>query len=65
MKPLFNMPRIDTPTTAYINGRTIRVARLACPYCYHGLHAHDFEVIDDNVRVVCSSCHRDLFAIEG
>jgi hypothetical protein len=64
MKPLLNMPRTDAPTAAYINGRTIRTAGLMCPYCQHRLHAHDFEVVDDNVRAVCTSCHCDLLAIE-
>jgi hypothetical protein len=62
MKPLLNMP--CEPTAAYINGRTIRAARLLCPYCHYGLHAHDFEVIDGDVRVVCTSCHCDLLTIE-
>lgn len=64
MKP-FHMPRVEEPTAAYIDGRTIRVAPLACPHCQHGLHAHDFEVIDgNNIRAVCPSCHHDLFTIE-
>ena len=58
------LPRAK-PTAAYIGGRTIRAAPLLCPYCQHGLNAHDFEAIDSsNVRAVCSACGRDLLTIE-
>ena len=52
------------PTVAYIGSRAIRLAPLACPYCHHGLRAHDVEPIGDEVRLICPACHRDLLTID-
>jgi hypothetical protein len=57
-------PHEPQHTIAYHGDRMIKLARLACPYCLHGLHAHDVEVIGDDLRIVCASCHRDVVAIE-
>ena len=53
-----------TITTAHSGDRTIKLAPLACPYCEHGLHAHDIEIIGDGIPIVCAGCHRDLLSVE-
>jgi hypothetical protein len=56
---------VATPTAAYNAGRTIKLAPLICPYCRHGLHAHNVEPLgDDDIRIVCSACHSDLLTVE-
>jgi hypothetical protein len=57
---------LTSTSTAYTDTRTIKLAPLACPYCHHGLQAHDVEPLGDGeVRIVCSACHLDLLTIEG
>ena len=53
-----------TITTAHSGDRTIKLAPLFCPYCERGLHAHDIEIIGDDISIVCAGCHRDLLTVQ-
>ena len=52
-------------TSAFTRDRAIRAARLVCVFCMHPLHARDFEVAGDNIRVVCPNCGKELISVEG
>ena len=53
------------PTVAYSAGRKVTLAPHACPYCGNQVRAVDADLHDDgDVRLICSTCHRDLFVIE-
>ena len=53
-----NVHKSLTPTSTAYATRTIKLAALACPYCHHGLQAHDVEALDTgNARIVCPGCH--------
>ena len=52
-------------TVAYIAGRKITLAPVACPFCAREMRAADAELQDDDqIRIVCACCHVDILAVE-
>ena len=58
-------PATTVMKTAFTGGYTIRLApHLLCPQCVRELQASDVEVIDREVVMICSGCHRSIMLVE-
>jgi hypothetical protein len=45
-------------------GLDVRLAAgVYCPHCLRPLRASDVRVADDEVRLICDGCHRDVLTI--
>jgi hypothetical protein len=50
---------------AVLHDHVVRITEgVLCPACGTAIRACDTEEIDDGVRIICRSCHRDLFIVE-
>ena len=50
---------------AVLHNRIVRIADgLQCPSCGTAIRTTDPEETDSGWRIICHSCHRDLFVIE-
>lgn len=58
------MLRLRLQTAVLPNHIVHMAAGMPCPACGTEIRVVDAEEIDDGVRVICHSCHRDLFILE-
>jgi predicted Zn finger-like uncharacterized protein len=58
------MRRLQLGTAVLPNYIVHLAAGIPCPACGTEIRVVDAEETDDGVRIICHSCHRDLFVIE-